>query len=106
MPAAIARLNAKAATMLTAKNPVPIGVRHLLDRMHLLFRDAAGVVDQHIDRAACCLLDLRDPCRRYSAVGQVQHLCVESSLSGFGTGAEYRHRLTVALRRVDLQQYP
>ena len=70
--------------MLTAKNPVPIGVRHLLDGMHLLLRYAAGIVVQHIDRAVCCLLDLRDPCRRYSAVGQVQHLCVESSLSGFG----------------------
>jgi len=33
------------------KNAVPIGVRHFLDRMHLLSRDAARVVDQHIDRA-------------------------------------------------------
>ena len=40
---AIARLDAKAATMLTAKNPVPIGVRHLLDRMHLLLRDAPAL---------------------------------------------------------------
>src|SRR6516165_11647429 len=62
---------------------VPIGVRHLLDRSHLLSGDAAGIVDQHIHRATCCPLDLYDPCRRCGAVGQVQHLCLDSSLRGF-----------------------
>ena len=65
------------------ENTVPIGVRHLLDRMHLLPRDAAGVVDQHIDRAARCLLDPRDPCRRCDAVGQVQRFCFDSDPRGF-----------------------
>jgi len=31
------------------------------------------------DRAACCPLDLRDPCRRCGAVDQIQHLCVAPS---------------------------
>jgi len=44
--------------------------------------DAAGVVDEHIDRAAGCPLDLRDPCRGRTAVGQVKHLCADSSLRG------------------------
>src|SRR6266446_5257211 len=41
-------------------------------------RDAAGVVDQHIDGAAGCLLDPRDPCRCRDAVAQVHHLCFDS----------------------------
>jgi len=62
---------------------VPIGVRHLLDRAHLLSGDAAGIVDQHIHRATCCPLDLYDPCCRCGAVGQVKHPCIDSSLGGF-----------------------
>jgi hypothetical protein len=34
------------------ENTVPIGVRHLLDGAHLLFCDAAGIVDEHIDKAS------------------------------------------------------
>jgi hypothetical protein len=50
--------------------------------VHLLFGDAAGIVDQNIDCAACCPLDLRDPCSGRGAVGQVKHLCVDSRLGG------------------------
>src|SRR5215469_3774925 len=54
IPAATARLNVRAAPAFDRKNTIPIGVRYLLDGTHLLFCDAAGIVDQQIDRAVFC----------------------------------------------------
>ena len=77
------QLRAETSARADVDNSTATGSLHA-SRICTAQREGGYVVDQHIDRAACCLLDLRDPCRRYSAVGQVQHLCVESSLSGFG----------------------
>ena len=83
MPAAVARLNAKAATMLTAKNPVPIGVRHLLDRMHLLLRDAPALSSSTSTAplVVCSIGAIHAAAAARSV--RSSYLCVDTSLRGF-----------------------